>query len=683
VGDDSDIEVVDFPAEPTLSPEQVQANAETLGALRMWDPAVLQQNFEQQQQLRQFYQFRNVDVDRYQVESDQGANKLRQVMLSARELNVRDLPEQTWENRHVAFTHGYGLVAADVNSATTSGDPRLVAQDMPMTGLSQLVIDNPRLYYGEQGLPYSIVGAARDEFDFPDAAGEQRQYRYDGTGGVPVGSWDNRLAFGLRFGQINFLLSDLITSESRVLFERGVRDRVERVAPFLQLDHDPYPVVTNEGENGRVKWIVDAYTTSNMMPYSQQVDLGRLTLAEQRELEAVQVGDQIQLRETVVQRPGIEGQANYLRNSVKVVVDAYTGKVELYVTDEYDPIINAWRRLFPDVFADIDDAPQRLQRHFRYPEDGFRVQSAMFERYHVRDAGAFYQGEDEWVIPRDAAFDLNQNQERSQASRPLRPHYQLLRLPGQDSREFSLVQQFLPRQRPNLAGMLIARNDGESLGEMMAFSVPRGDQTLGPEQLLARLDREGPLANLIGVWNQSNADVVYGNTIIVPVGPSLVYAQPLFLQPDASAALPQLSVVALSDAEQLVWSTSLGGALRQLYGDAAADIQVGGLDPAVLREDLDIPEQLREDSGSDVTDPDGDGGGQDGTPAPQVGGEVMDLINQAASLLDQADQALAEGNLGEYQRLNREATQLLREVDSRFDGDGSGAGDEETAEAES
>lgn len=668
VGGRADIDVVDFPAEPTLSPEQVNAHSETLSALRMWDPAVLQQNFDQQQQLRQFYQFRNVDVDRYQVENSQGNTELLQVMLSARELSVRDLPEQTWENRHVAFTHGYGVVAADVNAATASGDPRLLAQDMPMTGLDELVIDNPRLYYGEQGQPYSIVGASRPEFDFPDAGGEERQHRYDGAGGVPVSSWGSRLAFGLRFGQVNFLISDLITDESRVLFERGVRDRIERVAPFLQLDHDPYPVVTNEGENGRVKWIVDAYTTSNMMPYSERQDLGQLTLAEQRELEAVQVGDQIQLRETVVQRPGIEGQANYLRNSVKAVVDAYDGSVELYVTDENDPIVDAWQRLFPDVFTDLDDAPQRLQRHFRYPEDGFRVQSATFEEYHVRDPGAFYQGEDEWVIPRDAAFDLNQNQEQTQQSRPLRPHYQLLRLPGEDSREFSLVQQFLPRERPNLAGMLIARNDGEDLGKMMAFSVPRGDQTLGPSQLLARLDREGSLANLIGVWNQSNAEVVYGNTIIVPVGPSLVYAQPLFLQPDASEALPQLSVVALSDAQELVWSTSLGGALQQLYGEAAADIQVSGLDPSVLREELDIPEQLRQESASDVANPDAQPGGTGA--APQLEGEVVDLINEAASLLNQADQALADGNLGEYQRLNGEAAQILQQVESRLAVDG-------------
>lgn len=667
-GPRGDIEVADFAAEPTLQPEQVKEEAGTLSALRMWDPAILLTNFEQQQQLRQFYEFRNVDVDRYHVdEADvgDGGTDLLQVMLSAREINLRNLPEgrQTWENRRLVFTHGFGLVAADVNSATDSGDPVLLAKDMPMNAAAdEFAVENPRLYYGEQPPEYSIVGATRNEFDFPTQAGQDKEYRYDGSGGVPTGSWTNRLAFALRFNEVNFLLTEFITGESRVMYQRAIRDRVERIAPFLELDHDPYPVMVDDGEGGRVKWIQDAYTTSNRMPYSERQNLGQLTLAEQRELEAVQVGEEIQLRERLVPLPGIEGEANYLRNSVKVVVDAYDGTVDLYVTEQDDPIIDAWQRLFPDVFKPIDEAPEKIRQHFRYPEDGFRVQAAVFEKYHVRDAGTFYQGEDEWAIPADRAFELNQGQDNTGEERPLRPHYQLLRLPGQDTEEFSLVQQFLRRQRPNLSGMLVARNDGEHLGELMSFDVPGGEQTLGPGQLLARLDRQSSLANLIGVWNESNADVVYGNTIIVPVGPSLVYAQPVFLQPESSEPLPQLSVVALSDAEELVWSTSLGGALRQMYGDAVGSVEVAGRDPSDVLSQLRIPERLREEENLEEIE-EAEEGGQ------QLSGEVVDLVNQAAQKLEEADQALADGDLGRYQELNREANELLQQARERM-GDG-------------
>ncbi len=665
-----DLEEIDAGGAQSVSGEEVEASTPTLSALRLWDPAVLQTSFEQTQARRRFYEFPSVDVDRYEIDDE-----LRQVMLSSREINVDNLgDESSWENRHLVYTHGYGVVAADVNQATGTGDPVLVAQDMPQRGEGPFDADNPRLYMAGDGTrapEYSVVGTELDEFDYPvdeGEGGEDRSYRYTGADGVQVGGVLNRVAFALRFADRNILLSGLIDADSDVLFNRSVRERVEEIAPFLELDHDPYPVVVDD----RVKWIQDAYTTSDMIPYSERVDLGALTPTEQIEFEVVATGEgEVQLQETVVERPGLEGSANYIRNSVKVVVDAYDGTVDFYVVDDDDPVLEAWESVFPEVFTDVEEADEDLRSHFRYPEDIFRVQAGVYRRYHVDNIPRFYQGEDHWSIPRDAAAALNAGDSPGDGDRQMRPHYQLMQLPGEDEREFALVQPFTPRDRPVLSGWLVGRSDGENLGELKGYQLPRGDDTRwGPNQFTGNIQAGGALANLIGVWNRSNASVIYGNTIVLPVADSQVYAQPVFLQPEGegSEALPKLRLVIVAHDDELVWSTSLTQALRELYGDDLPDIpETGGVDPEIIEEELE-EEDVFDEEFEELPDD----GPEDGLPADpgdlaDVDPEIAELLNEAMEAFEAAEAALSDGELGTYQEESRRGQQLVDDALRRFD----------------
>ena len=659
-----DVQDRTFPATPRLEPEEVEDNETTLAALRMWTPSVLMNTFKQLQERRSFYDFRDVDVDRYAIDDE-----LVQVMLSAREVNINQLAEgaQTWENQRLAYTHGFGLVAADVNRSDRNGDPLLYAQDMPVRGIDELVPDNPRIYYGENSPEYSIVNTQMNEIDYPTTDGEVT-YRYEGTGGVEVGSFLGRVAFALRFWDRNLLLSGLITNDSRVLFNRNIRDRIELVAPFLKLDSDPYPAVVD----GRIKWIQDAYTTSDMVPYSERVDLAAHTQTEQRELVAVQGADGVQLQERIVQRPGLQGSANYIRNSVKAVVDAYDGTVTLYVVDDEDPLIRAWQRVFPDAFTPADEASENLQAHFRYPEDIFRVQSAVFQTYHIESAASFYRKNDAWVIPDDPTMRGDANVDSR-----MRPHYQVMRLPGEDEEEFALLQYFSPIERRVLAGWLAARSDGENYGELHAYRMPAGEQaTFGPVQLQERLDRDGPLANLIGRWNQSDAQVVRGQILVIPVGDSLLYGQPLFLQQAEQDALPKLVLVVLADRDRIVWSTSLGGALRELYGDVAANIDTGGVPLDEVLEELDLPDRLVEEFDEELPDEE----------VERVSEEVAELIGEALQRFAEADEALRAGDLAGYASAVSQAEELLAQSMERMDAGAPAAGeppaDEEDEDAE-
>jgi hypothetical protein len=621
-----------FPANSQLSDSEVAGNSRTLESIRLWDPATLQNTYRQLQEFRPYYDFRDVDVDRYTVE-----DQLQQVMISVREISDEDLPAeaQTWQNRRLVYTHGYGLVSSDVSTAGNDGQPVFLVRDIPPTGIEQLEIENPRIYFGENPPEYSIVNTAEQELDFPVEGAPPETHAYDGEDGVGTGGFLRRLVFALRYGEPNFVLSNLITGDSRVLFNRSVRDRVAAVAPYLNIDHDPYPVAVD----GRIKWVLDAYTTTDMVPYSERVDMGALTLSEERVLVPRRQQDgTFVLNEEIVPVPGVAGTGNYIRNSVKAVVDAYDGTVTLYAADP-DPILDAWSRVFPGTITPLAEASEDLQAHFRYPEDMFRIQAGLFRTYHIPQADEFYTKEDAWALPRDAALAANQG---NRDPRPLRPYYLLMRLPGEQNEEFALIQPFTPAGRRNLIGWLAGRSDGEAYGQLRTYVMPPNRTVFGPEQIQARIDQDDAVSEQITLWNQSGSRVIYGNLLVIPVEDSLLYAQPLFLRAEQSE-IPELRKVILVFGDRVIMEDTLAESLSVLFGDVAPAVEppVDGAAEPDDEPDTEPP------SAVDGIDP-----------------EVADLISEALERFAAAEDALREGDLSRYQSETEAAEELLRQADA-------------------
>ena len=633
-----DVQSSPFPANSQLSADAVEDNSRTLESIRLWDPATLQNTYQQLQEFRPYYDFRDVDVDRYTVE-----DQLQQVMISVREISDEDLPAeaQTWQNRRLVYTHGYGLVSSDVSTAGNDGQPIFLARDIPPAGIEQFEIENPRIYFGENSPQYSIIGTTEQELDYPVEGAPPETHTYAGEDGVDVGGFTRRLAFALRYGEPNFVLSNLITADSKVMFNRKVRDRVQAVAPYLKLDHDPYPVAVD----GRIKWVIDAYTTTDMIPYSQRVDMGDLTLSEQRVLvEERQQDGTIALVESMEPVPGVDGVSNYIRNSVKAVVDAYDGTITLYAMTD-DPLLDAWSRVFPGTITPVAEASDDLQRHFRYPEDMFRIQSGLFRTYHIPEADEFYTKEDAWNLPRDAALAANQ---ATQATpRPLRPYYLLMRLPGEENEEFALIQPFTPAERKNLIGWLAGRSDGDDYGQLRSYVMPPNRTVFGPEQIQARIDQDDRVSQQITLWNQSGSRVIYGNLLVIPVEDSLLYAQPLFLRAEQSD-IPELRKVILVFGDRVIMENTLAAALGELFGEAA---------PAV--------EPPVDDPGVTPAEPDDDGDAE--PPSPIEGPtdpRITALIREALDHFANAEEALREGDLGRYQEETAAAEEALRRADA-------------------
>ena len=634
-----DVQSSPFPANSELSDAEVTANTRTLESIRLWDPATLQNTYRQLQEFRPYYDFRDVDVDRYTVD-----DQLQQVMISVREISDEDLPEvaQTWQNRRLVYTHGYGMVSSDVSTAAADGQPVFLARDIPVQGLEQFEIENPRIYIGENPPEYSIVNTTEQELDYPVQGGPPQTHDYAGEDGVDVGGLGRRLAFALRYGEPNFVLSNLITDDSRVMFNRNVRDRVAAVAPYLRLDHDPYPVAVD----GRIKWILDAYTTTDMIPYSQRVDMGDLTLSEQRVLvpERRQDGT-VALVERTIPVPGVDGVANYIRNSVKAVVDAYDGTVTLYAMTD-DPLLDAWGRVFPGTITPVAEASEDLRRHFRYPEDMFRIQAGLFRTYHIPEADEFYTKEDAWNLPRDAALAANQGSQSD--PRPLRPYYLLMRLPGEQAEEFALIQPFTPAERRNLIGWLAGRSDGEAYGQLRSYVMPPNRTVFGPEQIQARIDQDDRISQQITLWNESGSRVIYGNLLVIPVEDSLLYAQPLFLRAEQSD-IPELRKVVLVFGDRVIMEDTLAESLARIFGEVA---------PGVEPPD-DAPDEP-------VTGEPGEG--DETEPPPPLEGptdpRIVALIREALEHFANAEMALRDGDLGRYQEETAAAEEALRRADA-------------------
>ncbi|HEU4488008.1 MAG TPA: UPF0182 family protein, partial [Actinomycetota bacterium] len=597
----ADVEVDEFAAAENLPADTVQSNETLLQNVRLWDPVVLQQVYSQLQAIRTYYQFQDVDIDRYEV-----GGEMRQVLLSARELAIDNLQDPTWSNEHLQFTHGFGLVASLANSATPSGLPSFLVRDVPGTIAAEAQgsfdLEQPRLYYGEafDSSEYSIVNTQQEEVDFPVGEGVQRS-QYEGAGGVPTGNMLTRVAFALRESDPNFILSSLITPESQILIYRNVRDRVQRAAPFLALDNDPYPAVVD----GRLVWIIDAYTSTPFYPYSQRQQLSDIVPAD---VPATLGGD-----------------ANYIRNSVKVVIDAYDGTMNFYIVDEEDPLIQAWRNAFPALFTD-EQPSDDLRAHFRFPEDLFSVQSQVYRNYHVTEPQNFYAKEDAWEVPEQTLDEVITGAE----SGLVPPTYLLIQLPGESEQEFVLTRPFSPRSKRNMIALMAARSDPEHYGELVALRFPSQRPVDGPVLVDNRIKQDVEISQALTLLGQQGSRVGFGSLVILPIEDSILYVQPLFVTA-SGGGIPELKRVILVSGEQVVMRDNFEQALGALFGVDEAPI--GG--------------------------PPETGGG----PPGQDQAELRQIVAEAGRVYQEAQEALAAGDFERYGALIEELGTLLERAE--------------------
>jgi uncharacterized membrane protein (UPF0182 family) len=540
-----DVTVRDYQATLTTSAGQLTNDAATIANIRLMDPNVIAATFRQLQQIKPYYTFPDsLDVDRYTINGVK-----RDAVVAVRELNIDGNPSRNWINDHLVYTHGFGFVAAFGNTRDADGKPSFLVGDLPPTkGLGEF---EPRIYFGENVPNYSIIGGVKTdspvEFDYPDdaSANGQKNYTYSGTGGVPVGSLLNKLVFALKYQEQRILLSSLINKDSKILFERNPRDRVAKVAPWLTLDGDSYPAIVD----GRVLWIIDGYTTSAGYPYSRQTTLSSAT------------SDALTTNSTSVTAQG-DQNINYIRNSVKATVDAYSGEVVLYQWDEKDPVLKTWSKAFPGTIQPKKAISKQLLEHIRYPEDMFRVQREILSSYHVTTAAAFYGGQDFWRVPRDpSTFGANAG------AQP--PYYLTLQMPGEDKPEFALTTPFVPRGgRENLSAFAVVNSDsGANYGKITVLQLPRSTNVAGPSQVASNFEAKPEVANSLSLLRQGGSDVVLGNLLTLPVGGGLLYVQPVYVRATSnSAAYPLLQKVLVSFGDQIGFDDTLKGALDQVFG---------------------------------------------------------------------------------------------------------------------
>ncbi|HEU5317835.1 MAG TPA: UPF0182 family protein [Chloroflexota bacterium] len=549
-----------FPADETVKSEEIRADPETVANIRLWDPRPLRETYNQVQSIRPYYVFDDVDVDRYRIDG-----RVRQVMLSARELVPARLGQGalTWVNRRLQYTHGYGVAMSPVNEISQEGLPRLLIQDLPPTG--RVPVTRPEVYYGEQTGGYVIVNAGAQEFDYP--SGDQNVFStYGAESGIEVGPVWRRALLAWYFADFNLLVSSYVRPDSRILFRRGVRERAQRVVPFAKLDRDPYLVVAG----GELFWMIDGFTLTNRYPYALRVT-ERLAVGASGEALAPAApapttqlpGQPVQAQQPFVP-PGRRYTYSYVRNSVKVAVNAYDGSVRVYLSDSDDPIAAAYERIFPGLFQAFDDMPLALREHVRYPEDLFRVQAEVLRTYHVTDPQVFYNGEDVWSLAFEGTPDRRVVVE---------PYYLIMRLPGETQAEFVLVTPFTPRGRENMTGWLAARNDAPHYGKLQLYKFPRDRLVFGPAQVRQRLSQDPTISQQITLWDQQGSEVLYGNLLVVPIGRSTLYVQPIYLQAEQTAAtinrLPELKRIILSTGNRVVMEPTLEDALSRLLGPEA------------------------------------------------------------------------------------------------------------------
>lgn len=564
-----EFEVGEFPIAYNLTNDDIKENRATVDNIRLWDWRPLTQTYEQLQLFRTYYNFYDVDVDRYDI-----GGMPKAVMISARGLNTDNLPgnAKTWVNEHLVYTHGYGIVMNPVSNVTEQGLPEFYIKDIPPKS-DTFSVTRPEIYFGEGVSDYSIVKTDTEELDYP--SGDKNIYTiYEGDNGIKLSENANRLLFAIRFMSPEMLLSGSISKDSRIMINREIKERAEKIAPFLRYDSDPYIVLSS----GKLYWMIDAYTSSDMYPYSEPIWLGR------------------------------RDRINYIRNTVKVVVDAYSGDIGFFVIDKNDPIIQTYMKIFPGLFRDISEIDDTLYDHIRYPEDLFQIQAEMFSIYHMKDPRVFYNKEDVWVTP---------NEIYRGGEREIQPYYIITKLPGNDMEEFVMIKPFVPRGKQNLIGWMAARSDAPNYGKVQIYKFSKQELAYGPMQIEARIDQDTDISQKITLWSQSGSNVIRGNTLVIPIKNSLLYIEPLYLEATAKGTLPELKRVIVAYENRISMKPTLEEALMDIFGEGT----------------------------SSSPDTDGDSPEDDGSGITLTAEEKVSRI---AELYRKAQDALRDGKLSDY-----------------------------------
>ncbi len=592
-----EIEERPFEASSSLTQADINDNSQTVDNIRLWDPTVLAETYSQLQEIRAYYALKEVDVDRYVIDG-----KLTQVMVSARELDQTNLPAEGWVNQRLQYTHGFGVVFSPANAVANQGQPDFYVKGVPAsTSVSELTIDQPRIYFGEsaESSEYVVVNSLQEEVDYPlSTEGQSVAYtNYSGEGGVSIGSLFKRLGFALRYSELNLLISNQLSDTSKLIMERNIISRVKKAAPFLYTDNDPYLALID----GNLFWIIDMYTISDRYPYAQPADSGRIN-----------------------ERSGLPMNFNYIRNSVKAVVNAYDGTINFYIFDEEDPLIKSYSKIFPGMFDDKSEMSENLLDHIRYPEDLFTVQSDMYRDYHMVDPRVFYADEDPWVIPTDSSTTPRVGTLRGEFTeigfKPMLPYYLLMALPGEQDLSYLIFQPFNPENRPNMQSFLVADADPENYGELIDFRLPKGEFVDGPSQVATRINQDPDISQIFTLLDQQGSSVIKGNLFVVPINQSVLYYQPIYLQGEQNP-LPEFKFVVVVFQDRILMAETLAEALEGIFGD------------------INIGTSIDEEEG------------QDSSP--------IDLLNKANSAFKQAQEELKDGNLGKYQDLVDRAEELV------------------------
>ena len=528
-----EVEELQVSGDATLTIDDINDNSETINNVRLWDHLPLLDTFSQIQEIRTYYEFASVDNDRYVIDGE-----YRQTMVSARELNSDNLPNRSWVNERLQYTHGFGVALGPVNQVTEEGLPVLFIRDLPPRSETDLAIEEPSIYFGELSNDYVIINTGTDEFHYPEGDNNV-QTRYDGAGGVELGGPFRRLLFALRLRSYEILVSSQLSADSRILYHRNITDRLTTIAPFLEYDADPYLVIAD----GRLFWIRDAYTITGNYPYSSPASSG----------------------------------INYIRNSVKVVIDAYDGTTTFYLAEPDDPIAVTLGKIFPDLLQPLETMPEALKSHIRYPEGIFTLQTSMYSLFHMTNPSVFYNREDEWEVP---VIDNEQ----------MEPYYTIMRLPGEEKAEFIQMLPFTPRGKNNLAAWMVARSDGDQYGRVLVFQFPKQKVVFGPSQVVARMSQDQEISPQITLWNQQGSEVIQGTLLVIPIEEALLYIRPLYLRA-SGGRIPELNRIVVGYQNQIVMEETLDAALARLFGASPASVPpLGeGLEPTEAVGDPERP----------------------------------------------------------------------------------------------
>ncbi|MCI5698685.1 MAG: UPF0182 family protein [Clostridiales bacterium] len=564
------VDVKSFPAENSLTADDIKNNNQTISNIRINDYKPVKTFYNQTQSIRQYYTFNDVDVDRYNI-----GDEITQTYMSVREIDEEKIND-TWLNRHLKYTHGYGATLSRVDTVTPSGQPSVMIKNIPPeTDKEELKINRPEVYFGELSNDYILVDTKEDEFDYPDG-NDNRYTRYKGTAGIKLNPF-NRLLFSIKERSLKLLVSSNIKGDSRIIINRNVVDRIRKVMPYLTYEEDPYAV----NINGKLYWMMDAYTTSSQYPYSEPF---------------------------VSEKAKASG--NYIRNSIKVVVDAYNGDTNFYIVDKDDPLARTYQKIFPTLFKDVEKMPEAMREHMRYPHAMFKVQSEIYSRYHMNDVKVFYQKEDLW----DVAKQIYGTEEIS-----MEPNYFVAKLPGEGEAEFISTLPFTPKGKNNMTALMVARNDGKNYGNLVVYQFPKSKTVYGPMQIEAQIDQNTEISQDFSLWNSAGSKYSRGNLFVVPIESSLLYVEPVYLEA-SNSAIPEVKRVIIAYGDKIAYEATLKEALQSLFGDQAGEAYTQGI----------------------TTESNGQGSG-DTKNGEKSGDSSKDGQDSMATLIDKANKAFEDG----------------------------------------